>query len=49
MIIYDKNKFVKESMVSVNVLTYNQQELVKETLDSSIGGREWRTMTNIKG
>lgn len=34
MIIYDKNKFVKEPMVSVNVLTYNQQELVKETLNS---------------
>ena len=34
MIIYDKDRFVKEPMVSVNVLTYNQQELVKETLNS---------------
>jgi len=34
MILFDSDKFVKNPTVSVNVLTYNQEELVKETLDS---------------
>ncbi|MGN0187162.1 MAG: glycosyltransferase family 2 protein [Paludibacteraceae bacterium] len=34
MIIYDKDKFVKDPLVSINVLTYNQEGFIKETLDS---------------